>query len=420
MSTATSPADVRRTSTVTIMLLAGVYIIDYIDRVAIAVALPFLGVDLGLDKTQQGLAVSAFAIAYMLAQLPGGVLADRFGSRPLLIISLLAWSVFTAATGLVEGLVSLIIVRALFGVAQALFPGASFKALAERTTPAARNRSAGFMLSANAVGAGIGPLVMAPLIVWVGWRHGFWIIALGGAILGVLMWRFLPSPLRREVSNDAATPESEVSSWQLVVRNSVVWRYALLFCCFNMLTYGMITWVPSYLYEVRGLSLVAAGVSSAVPLLVTAVSTILGGWLMSRYFDGRAKLFIVPVLLIASIILVLMLRTSSTTTFTILQACAMGCSGLALMGIIGMPLRALPRECIGSGMGIVNTGGQVAGVLAPVIMGWLAQDFGYTVAFGFLAATTAAAAMVALLTPSSLNIGPRPIPVSETDIKSSH
>src|SRR5690606_23764449 len=103
MTTTSTPDTVRRTGRRTIALLVGVYIIDYIDRVMIAIALPLIGAEFGLTRTEQGLVVSAFAIAYMVSQLPGGVLADRMGARPLLVVSLVAWSVFTAATGLATG-----------------------------------------------------------------------------------------------------------------------------------------------------------------------------------------------------------------------------------------------------------------------------------------------------------------------------
>jgi len=403
-------AAVRRTSTITIALLMGVYVIDYIDRVMIGVALPFLGDELGIDKTQQGLVVSAFAIAYMAFQVPGGLLADRFGARPLLVVSLVAWSVFTAATGLVGGLAALLAVRALFGVAQALFPGASFKALAERTPPQIRNRSAGLMLASNFLGAGIAPMLVAPILVAIGWRHTFWVVALGGVVLGLLMWHFLPRPLPRETTelDGASADRAPRTGPGQVLRSGAVWRYAALFACFNMLNYGMMTWVPSYLYEARGLSLVAAGLSAAVPLLITAVSAVVGGWLMSRWFDDRARVLVVPVLAVSAVLLVLMLQAESATAFTVYQSLAMAFSGLATMGILGMPIRALPRDLIGSGMGLVNTGGQLAGVLAPLVMGWLAQEFDFGAAFGFLVGTTVAAALLALFTssrPADLRLG---------------
>ncbi|GAA5166060.1 MFS transporter [Amycolatopsis dongchuanensis] len=388
---------VRRTGRTTVALLAGVYIIDYIDRVMIAIALPLIGAEFGLSHTGQGLVVSAFAIAYLLGQLPGGLLADRAGARPLLVVSLLAWSVFTAATGLAPGLVVLLVLRALFGLAQALFPAASFKALAERTTREARSRAAGLILASNNVGAGLGPLVVAPLVVLAGWRHTFWIVAAAGLVVGFALWKLLPPPLPRELTEPDDAPAASVGV-SVALRDGLVLRCALMFACYNMLNYGMITWVPSYLVEAKGMSLVSAGVSSAIPLLVNAVGVIVGGWLMSRWFDRSARRLVVPALVVSAVLLVLMLRAGSTTAFTTLQTLAMFVNGLAAIGIVGLPLRVLPRAVVGSGMGAVNTGGQLAGVLAPLVMGWLADRFGFGAAFGFLAATTLAAALISLVT----------------------
>ncbi|ANY09007.1 MFS transporter [Pseudonocardia sp. HH130630-07] len=397
-TTSTSPATVRRTGRRTVGLLVGVYIIDYIDRVMIAVALPLIGAEFGLTRTEQGLVVSAFAIAYMVTQLPGGLLADRVGAKPLLLASLVGWSVFTAATGFAPGLVTLLVLRALFGVAQALFPAASFKALAERTTREARTRSAGLMLSSNFVGAGLGPLIVAPLVVLTGWRHTFWIVAVGGLVLGVVLWKLLPPPLPRELTEPDARTDAPAMPLRHVLTNGLVLRCALMFACFNMLNYGMITWVPSYLVEARGLSLVAAGVSASIPLLVTAAGVIVGGTLMSRRFDADPRRLVVPALVVSAVLLVPMLLTTSTTTFTVLQSLAMFSSALAAIGIVGMPLRSLPRDLVGSGMGVVNTGGQLAGVLAPLAMGWLADRAGFGAAFGLLAATTLLAALISLVT----------------------
>ncbi|WP_033287922.1 MFS transporter [Amycolatopsis jejuensis] len=397
-NTPSSAPVVRRTERRTLALLVGVYIVDYVDRVMIATALPMIGAEFGLSKTSQGLVVSAFAIAYLIGQMPGGLLADRVGARPLLVISLVAWSVFTAATGLAPGLVVLLALRALFGLAQALFPGASFKALGERTTQAARSRGAGLMLASNSIGAGLGPLLVAPLVVATGWRHTFWIIAAGGLIVGVALWRLLPPPLPRELTE----PEDHIAPVAVpvsrVLRDGLVLRYAAMFACFNMVAYGMITWVPSYLVEAKGLSLVSAGVATAIPQLVNAVAVVLGGWLMSRWFDQRVRWLVVPALVASAVLLVAMLLPDSATGFTVLQTVAMFTSGLATIGIVGLPLRVLPRDLVGSAMGLVNTGGQLAGVLAPLVMGWLADHVGFGAAFGFLAVTTLAAAAISLTT----------------------
>ncbi|MGH3584960.1 MAG: MFS transporter [Pseudonocardia sp.] len=397
-----APARVRRTASVTVGLLMAVWVIDYVDRTMVAIALPFIGDEFGLSKTEQGWLITTFALAYMLFQVPGGMLADRFGAKRLLLVSLLLWSVFTALTGAMWGFAALIVVRALFGVAQALFPGASFKALAERTTPQRRATAAGSMLASNTLGAGLAPLVVAPVLLGFGWRDTFWIVAGAGALVGTLLWALLPRPLPAHLSEpEAQDAPDEVAAPAMgrVLRSPAVWKFAALFCATNMLVYGLITWVPSYLLEERGISLMGAGVSAAIPSLTMALTTVVGGWLFDRYFYYRARVLVIPVLLVAAVMLLLMLRAGSALEFTIYQTLAMGVAGLSTMSVLGMPVRALPRTVIGSGMSVVNVGGQIAGVLAPVVMGALVDQFSYTAAFGFLIGTTLLGAVIATWVP---------------------
>lgn len=183
---------IRRTTTMTVGLLSTIWMIDMIDRVMIGLALPMIGDEFSLSNTQLGGVVSIFAIFYMLGQVPGGMLADRFGPRPLLIVALILWSVFTALTGFAWGLVSLMVMRAMFGLSQGLFPAASFKALAERTRPKTRATAMRFMIGANNLGPGIAPLIIAPVLMAVGWRDAFWLVAIVGAVIGTVVWLVLP------------------------------------------------------------------------------------------------------------------------------------------------------------------------------------------------------------------------------------
>ncbi|WP_327085798.1 MFS transporter [Nonomuraea sp. NBC_01738] len=394
-----APAQIRRTATVTVGLLMGVWVIDYVDRVMMAVALPFIGEEFALSKTEQGWLITVFSLVYLLCQVPGGILADKYGARRQLMVSLLLWSVFTALTGIAWGLAALLVIRAMFGVGQGLFPGASFKALAERTTPAVRATAAGSMLASNQLGAGLAPLIVAPLILTLGWRHTFWVTAAAGVVIGVLLWILLPKPLPGHLSGTAHTQDEGGVSLGVVMRSTSVWKFAALFCAVNMLGYGMMTWVPSYLMEERGISLISTGVMAAIPGLVMCATTFAGGWLFDRYFHSRARLFVIPLLLVTATLLVLMLMADSAVGFTVYQTLALGVAGLSTMGILGMPVRALPHAVIGSGMGVVNVGGQIAGVLAPVLMGFLADRFSYTAAFGLLIATTILGALIALIVP---------------------
>ncbi|MFI6596719.1 MFS transporter [Nonomuraea sp. NPDC050536] len=397
LATQITPSDVRRTATLTVGLLMGVWVIDYVDRVMVAVALPFIGQEFTLTKTEQGWLITVFSLVYLLCQIPGGLLADRFGSRRLLVTSLALWSVFTALTGLAWGLAALLVIRALFGVGQGIFPGASFKAMAERTTPERRATAAGAMLASNQLGAGLAPLVVAPLLLAVGWRHTFWVTAAVGVLIGLLLWALLPKPLPVELSEPVQVKQAPPLA--AVLKAPAVWKFAALFCATNMLAYGMMTWVPSYLLEAKGISLLKTGVFSALPSLVMTVTTILGGYLFDRYFSQRARLYVVPLLLCTAALLVPMLMADTAEGFTLFQTLAMAVAGLSTMGILGMPVRALPPAVIGSGMGVVNVGGQIAGVITPVLMGWLVDRFSYTAAFGLLIGTTVLGALIAVVVP---------------------
>ncbi|MEU4579352.1 MFS transporter [Nonomuraea sp. ATR24] len=401
-ATTWTPAKIRKTATLTIALLAGVWVIDYVDRVMMAVALPFIGAEFALTKTEQGWLITVFSLVYLLCQIPGGMLADRFGARRLLVASLLLWSAFTALTGLAWGLAALLVIRALFGVGQGLFPGASFKAIAERTTPERRATAAGAMLASNVLGGGLAPLIAAPLLLVFGWRDTFLVAAVAGVAIGVLLWSLLPRALPAHLTGaaqDTGPAARPVIPLAAVLRSAAVWKFAALFCATNMLGYGMITWVPSYLMEARGISLLNTGFLAALPQLVMTATTLLGGWLFDRYFHDRARLYVIPLLLCTAVLLLVMINAETAAGFTLFQTLAMAVAGLSTMGILGMPVRALPPEVIGSGMGVVNVGGQLAGVIAPVLMGWLVDQYSYSAAFGLLIGTTVLGALIALIVP---------------------
>jgi MFS family permease len=138
-----------RTAKVTVALLFVSWLVDYFDRLIMTFALPYIGKEFHLDHTQEGLLISAFFIAYAFSQLPGGVLADKVGTRKIIAIAMIVWSVFTGFTGLAWSFGSLLVIRFFFGIGEGVFPGASFKAISERTDPGERMTANGIMLSSN-------------------------------------------------------------------------------------------------------------------------------------------------------------------------------------------------------------------------------------------------------------------------------
>jgi MFS family permease len=110
-----------------VVILFLTWVVSYMDRMVMSVAIPYIAKDFNLSPVAMGGVMSAFFAGYALCQIPGGLLADRFGARRLMVTALVWWSAFTAITGAVGSLTSMLVVRVFFGIGEGLFPGGSFK-----------------------------------------------------------------------------------------------------------------------------------------------------------------------------------------------------------------------------------------------------------------------------------------------------
>src|SRR6516225_7811039 len=149
----------RQTGVIGFILLYLAFCISYIDRAAISLALGQIGKDFDLQAADLGVIISAFFLGYALMQVPGGWLADRIGSKTVVIVTITMWSIFTVMTGLAWSLLSLIAIRFIFGIAEGGFPPASIKAIAELYDREKRPKMAAFLTSSNYAGSMIAPLV---------------------------------------------------------------------------------------------------------------------------------------------------------------------------------------------------------------------------------------------------------------------
>ncbi len=401
----------RRVATATVAVLFTTWLIDYVDRLVITLALPDIGDQFHLGTTLQGLILTAFFITYALMQIPGGILADTRGARRTMLMAAGGWTLFTAASGLARGLASMMAVRAVFGVFQGMYPAASIKALSERTTPEQRLTANGVMSASNPLGSAIAPVVAAPLIVAFGWRGAFWAVSVLGVLIVLVLWKALPRPLSSAEQHDhgaqpgqtapEATAQVPLRQALRLLKSSVMWRFTLMFCGFNIIGWGLVSWVPSYLRESKHVSLTGAGLLAGIPWVAAAASMVLGGYVFDRYLRGNHRRVVIPVMLVTAGLLVMMVRAGSATEFIVWETCGTLVMYLAYMQIFGLPLRMLPAEYAGVGGGMVNFGGQLAGAISPFVMGFLAEHFSYGVAFSFLGVGCVLAIVGALVTPQT-------------------
>ncbi|WP_406517328.1 MFS transporter [Streptomyces sp. NBC_00134] len=384
-----------RSARITVALLFGAWLIDYVDRLVINLALPSIGEEFDLSRAEQGLAVSAFFLAYAACQIPGGMLADRFGARRVTCWALLIWSAFTALTGFAGSFAILLVVRFLFGAAEGIFPGASMKAITERTTPGQRMGANGVVQSANAIGAVVAPLIAAPLITHFGWRSAFFTVAGVGVFVYAAVRLWLPEPLARDTERSAPAVSGGA---RIVLRSPAMWGFAAMFFGYDIIVWGLNTWVPSYLSQERGVSLTSAGALAVIPAAAAAASVIVGGRLADR-LQGNQRKIVVPSMSVAGVALVLMATASSTLAFILWMTVATASASLSYMPVYAVPLRSLPPELTGAAAGLITFGGQFAGVIAPTAMGLLADRMGFGAAFGFLVLGAVLAGVVSVVTP---------------------
>ncbi|MGH9373196.1 MAG: MFS transporter [Vicinamibacterales bacterium] len=295
-----SPTRARHVVTAFAVSLA---VITYIDRVAIAVAVPFITADLDLSRTQMAWALSAFGWAYALFEIPGGWLGDRIGPRRVLMRIVIWWSVFTAATGWAMGATSLILIRTLFGAGEAgAFPNLT-RVLTTWLPVKERERAQANLWLATRVSGAFTPVLVAMLIGLMGWRRTFEVCGVIGAIWAVLFYRwYRDSPADHPAVNEAELallpPAKDTAiahggvPWGLIFSTPSVWLLSIQYMCLAYGWWFYINWLPSYLRESRGTTVTMGALLAGLPLLLGGAGCLVSAWLIPRLsarFDSVAK-----------------------------------------------------------------------------------------------------------------------------------
>jgi len=263
-------------------------LITYIDRVAIASAKGPLAEDLSLSDQAMGMVFSAFALGYGLAQIPSGWFADRFGPRLALALVVTAWSLLTALTGLVQGLVVLLVVRFLFGIGEAgAFPG-SARAIFNWLPVSERGRANGILFS----GSRLGGAVAFPLLAWMlqhfGWRSSFIYLGVIGFVWAVFwfFW-FHDQPDQRPSQNE---PEVKTQlSFGEVFRSRDMILNMFQYFAGNFTFFICLSWMLPYLKEHYHLSAATAASYAMIPLLFGATAQWVAGWMVDALYRSRLR-----------------------------------------------------------------------------------------------------------------------------------
>ncbi|MGB5294956.1 MAG: MFS transporter, partial [Thermoanaerobaculia bacterium] len=383
-------------------LLFVISFVAYLLRMNISVAAKFMMPELGISEMQMGWVFAAFVWGYALFQIPGGFFGEILGPRRALSIVALIWAALTILTGLLPGqvfiwgggaLASLVVLRFLMGVVQApLYPITA--GTIQQWFPVG-----GWALpnGLSSMGLGLGAAFTPPLVAWVmvtlGWRETFYVTApVALIIIAVWWWYVADSPEQHsKVSQselelitadrpaEATLPETGVL--KRLVKNRNLWFLTLSYLCMNYVFYIFFTWFYIYLVDVRQFGLLEGGFFASLPFIVGSFAATAGGWTCDRLCQSIGPRWgcrlpgIVGMVLVAIFLVLGALATNAVLAVVLLSICF--ASTQFTEGAYWAGATYIGGRHTSAATGVLNTGGNLGGVISAPLIPVLVDHFGW-------------------------------------------
>lgn len=371
-----------------VLLLGASVLLNYIDRGAIGVAAPLMKSDLRLSATAFGIAVSAFFWIYAPVQLVLGWLCDRFSVYRLLALATLLWSASTLLMGAVAGFLSLFLLRLVLGIGESVVFPAGAKIISRHVRAEQRGVANAVMAAAIALGPAVGTLLGGSIVAAFGWRVMFVVFGLASAVW-LLPWHQIvrtlapphganenPFPLRRVVGR-----------WP-------VWAMGIGHATSNYGFYFLLAFLPLYLVQQRGLTIIQMTVLATLGYAVQAASALTLGTISDRWTRaGRSEARIRRAMLAGAhlgygVCIMGVLAAHSIMVVGILLCVLGACGGALALNLYAVAQMFAGPRASGTWVGIQNAVGNVSGIFGPAVSGILIDRAGYGSAFGLAAAVS--------------------------------
>ncbi|MCL2899344.1 MFS transporter [Brenneria tiliae] len=407
MNTAIKRTNVRY---VILLFLFLATVFNYADRATLSVVAPIMSKELGFNPEMMGLAFSVFGISYVIMQIPGGWLLDRFGSRIVYGCALIAWSIVTMFQGTIylfaSPLVVLIILRLLMGAIEApAFPANS--RLSVQWFP---NKERGFVTSvyqaAQYISLGIITPLMTIILHNLSWHYVFYYIGAIGVALGGLWFIYVQDPFRHKKINQAeidyiqsgggephlgASKKKEkisLAQFKTVCINRMMIGVYIGQFCVTSITWFFLTWFPTYLYQAKGMSILKVGFIASIPAIAGFIGGLSGGafsdYLLRRGYSltiARKLPIICGMLLSCTIVAAN--YTQSEVVVVAAMSLAFFSKGFGNLGWCVLSDTS-PKETLGIAGGVFNMCGNLASIITPLVIGFIlssTQSFDYAILY---------------------------------------
>ncbi|WP_377810170.1 MFS transporter [Azospirillum sp. A29] len=368
--------------------------VNYADRVVVSFAGPSMMKSLSIDTDTFGIVLSSFSLGYLLSQIPGGIIADKWGSRAVVIIGPLFWALFTGLTGFVSTVAALIAARLLFGVSEGLSNAATYKLIGDNFAAEDRPRAMSIWVTALAIAPALTGPVVGMLLTSFGWHEVFLLLAIPALAVAAVNFALVPS-----VSPQAQNEENRATDagFRSVLSEPSLWLICGAYGFWSIAYWGFLGWMPSYLALERHIDIKGAGILGGLPYLFGLCGGLAAGWAGARIGSRGRPYFLATVYLLACLAL-FGAFISATLALSVASLSIAGLfmyAGLATYGAVVLDLA--PGRARAAYAGVVSTAGQIGGTLAPTAIGYLVKATGsFGAGFAFMSASLCIAAVCAL------------------------
>jgi ACS family D-galactonate transporter-like MFS transporter len=384
--------------------------INYLDRSNLSVAAASLSQDLELSTVQMGLIFSAFGWSYALLQIPGGLIADRFGPRILYAFCLITWSITTLLQGFARGFVSLFGLRLATGAFEAPCYPINNRIVTSWFPNQERASAIALYVSGQFIGLAFFTPGLVTIQYYFGWQGLFITTGLVGLVWGVVWYFFYRDPLQHKgvnaeeldyiakggglISGKKNEPD-QPSIWKWanikqVFSTRTLWGIYIGQFSLNAMLWFFLTWFPTYLVKYRGLNFLKSGYLASIPFLAACAGLLLSGFL-SDYLLRKGKSIGVarktPIIIGLIISISIVGANYSNDTFSIIFFMALAFFG-AGMGLISWVFVSIlsPKHLIGLTGGVFNFMGNLASIVVPIVIGFLVKGGDFKPALLFIGA----------------------------------
>jgi len=372
----------------TLILLATLSVLTYLDRVCISVAGPRIQKELHLGPQDWGLVTGAFAIAYALFEIPSGYLGDRFGARAMLTRIVLWWSAFTTLTGFAATLWPLMVIRFCFGAGEAgAYPTASASVF--RWFPTIeRGRALGVVLLSGQLGGAVAPLLIVPIQAHFGWRASFYLFGILGVAWACAWWRWYRNR-PQERSGITAQELQEIGPpsdappqgfpWRSLGANGSLWTIMGVAFAYLYSYYFFLFWLPTYMVHARGFT--EGGTQlSALPFVFGALANLAGGYARDaavRRWGLKLGTRAVGITGLAIAAVSVFAAFFSVNNYVSLAWLALCYAGLTFQQpTVFATCVEIGKRYTGAVAGCMNTAGAIGGLLSSLVFGYLIERTG--------------------------------------------